>query len=207
MLVCFHIICTYLLIEIWLFNAQVYFSTWINFVSCAVNYEVWRKGSGRHHTFQKILFGKQRHWFLLAILATIACLSTIDFFVNNNIVQDTHNLRCLTVSYNNKWIWLSAIGSLVCWFVLFLQRYAHRHAGNRKIGFITEITEAIVALGIIGCYGYVVASFTGGRLDHVQCPSNLYFSVWGAFFLAVWILSTQIQMSRDVIPNRASFSM
>ena len=162
---------------------------------------------GRRHTFQKILFGKQRHWFLLAILATIACLSTIDFFVNNNIVQDTHNLRCLTVSYNNKWIWLSAIGSLVCWFVLFLQRYAHRHAGNRKIVLITKITEAIVALGIIGCYGYVVASFTGGRLDHVQCPSNLYFSVWGAFFLAVWILSTQIQQSRDVIPNRASFSM
>mmetsp|Transcript_8749 Transcript_8749/g.19617 ORF Transcript_8749/g.19617 Transcript_8749/m.19617 type:complete len:299 (+) Transcript_8749:125-1021(+) len=76
-------------------QANVFFSTWTNFVSNIVNYEVWRKGSGKQHSFQNVFFGHTRHWFLLAIISTIAFLSTIDFFVNNNIVQDGHNLGCV----------------------------------------------------------------------------------------------------------------
>lgn len=69
----------------------------------------------------------------------------------------------------------------------------HRHY-KKEVTFV-RITEFIVVLGVMGINGYVVSSFTGGRLDQVSCPSNLYFSVWGAFFFSVWIFSSMIQES------------
>ena len=171
------------------FSLQVFFSTWTNFVSCVVNYEVWRKGSGKQHSFQNVLFGHKRHWFLLSVFNTISFLSTIDYFVNNNIITDTHNFQCLNVSWTNKWIWYAFANALICWIVVLL----HRHY-KKEVTFV-RITEFIVVLGVMGINGYVVSSFTGGRLDQVSCPSNLYFSVWGAFFFSVWIFSSMIQES------------
>lgn len=166
---------------------NVFFSTWTNFVSCAVNYEVWRKGSGRHHTFQRVLFGQRRHWFLLAIFTTIALLSTIDFFLNNNVIKDSQGFDCITVSWGNIWIWFSIGSAVACWAVVLL------HRKYKVDTLFIRVVEAIICLGVIGVTGYVVNQFTGGRLDQVSCPSNLYFSVWISFFLAVWIFSMMIQ--------------
>jgi len=170
-------------------QANVFFSTWTNFVSCVANYEVWRKGSGRNHSFQNVLFGQKRHWFLLSIFTTTSFLSTIDFFLNNNIVKDTHDLGCIDLSWSNKWIWYSLAGCVISWVVMWFHRYCE------KVLAVT-ILEAIVSLGIMGAYGYILHEFAGGRLDQIHCPSNLYFSVWAAFFLAVWIFSTVIQSNR-----------
>jgi len=173
-------------------QANVFFSTWSNFISCVVNYEVWRKGSGKQHSFHNVLFGHKRHWFLLSIFSTIAFLSTIDFFINNNIVQDTHHFDCLGVGWKNVWVWFSMSGTIVCWAIVLLHRYC-------KQCLAVRILEAIVSLAMVGVDGYIVASFSGGRLDQIACPSNLYFSVWGAFFLSVWIFSSMIQEGRNGI--------
>ena len=82
------------------------------------------------------------------------------------------------------------VAAVLCWIVVLLHRYC-------KWELCVRIVEAIVSLAIIGVDGYVVASFTGGRLDQVPCPSNLYFSVWGAFFLSVWIFSTLVVEGRE----------
>lgn len=64
---------------------NVFFSTWTNFISCALNFEVWRNSAGRHSTFQNILFDKafplKRYWFILSIFTTISFLSLIDYFL------------------------------------------------------------------------------------------------------------------------------
>ena len=178
-----------------LFILQVFFSTWTNFVSCVVNYGVWRKGSGQQHSFNEVLFGHQRHWFLLSVFNTISFLSTIDYFLNNNIITDTHNFQCLNINRTNKWMWYAFANALICWIVVLL----HRRYKTEVI--FVRISEFIVVLGVMGINGYVVSSFTGGRLDQVTCPSNLYFSVWGSFFFSVWIFSSMIQESRGLIPD------
>lgn len=67
-------------------QSNVFFSTWSTFLACVMNYEVWRKGSGRQHSFQKVLFDRafplKRHWFLLSIFSTITFFATIDYFIN-----------------------------------------------------------------------------------------------------------------------------
>lgn len=132
-----------------------FFSTWTNFVCCIVNYEVWRKGSGRHLTFQNVLFGQKRHWFLLSIFFTIAFLSTIDYFMNNNIINQE---GCLALSWTNKWVWLSLSGALASWGIVLLHQYC-------KDCLPVRILEVMVAIASIVINGYVVANFTGD----VQC--------------------------------------
>mmetsp|Transcript_28732 Transcript_28732/g.69169 ORF Transcript_28732/g.69169 Transcript_28732/m.69169 type:complete len:407 (-) Transcript_28732:38-1258(-) len=182
-------------------QANVFFSTWTNFISCVINYEVWRRGKrNRHYTFREALLGRNgkshlmRHWYLLAILSTITFLSTIDFFLNNNTLADCDHLDCMDLSWTNHWVWFSLAGFVICWAVVLLHRYC-------KLALVVRMVEAIVSLVIIGAYGYIVASFTGGRLDQVPCPSNLYFSVWGGFFLSVWIFSTVVEESRGLVQD------
>jgi hypothetical protein len=40
---------------------------------------------------------------------------------------------------------------------------------------------------------FVIVNLTGGRLDEISCPSNLYFSVWGTFFISIWIVSMLLE--------------
>jgi hypothetical protein len=40
---------------------------------------------------------------------------------------------------------------------------------------------------------FVIVNLTGGRLDEISCPSNLYFSVWGSFFISIWIVSMLLE--------------
>lgn len=65
---------------------NVFFSAWTNFVSCALNFEVWRNSAGRHSTFQNVLFDREfplkRYWFLLSVFTTITFLSMIDYFLS-----------------------------------------------------------------------------------------------------------------------------
>ena len=65
---------------------NVFFSTWTNFISCVLNFEVWRNGAGRHSTFQNVLFDRdfplKKYWFVLSIFTTVSFLSMIDFFLS-----------------------------------------------------------------------------------------------------------------------------
>ena len=174
-------------------QANAFFSTWVNFISCCVNYEIWRKGSGKKGTFKKVL-GRMKHWFLLAILTTISFLAIIDFFLNNNLIDDSHNLGCLTLSIANNYLWYAASCTLASWIVVLIHRY-YKGARTGWRALTLKTIEVILLLGIVGVNGRVVNEFAGGRLDHVQCPSNIYFAVWGTFFCGIWILATMIQES------------
>lgn len=67
-------------------QVNVFFSTWTNFISCTLNFEVWRNSAGRHSTFRNVLFDREfplkRYWFLLSIFNTITFLSMIDYFLS-----------------------------------------------------------------------------------------------------------------------------
>lgn len=171
---------------------NVFFSAWTNLVSVIVNREIWRKGRN-HRSFDNIPSGKKRHWFLCAIWSTIACVSTIDFFLFNNIIPNSNHYECINLSWSNKWIWLSLGIAIICWAIVLVHRYY-------KPVLLVHVVEVIVSLAIIGVDGYFVIQFTeGGEMDHVSCPSNLYFSVWGTFLTSVWIFGTIVQRSRSLV--------
>ena len=68
---------------------NVFFSTWTNFISCVLNFEVWRNGAGRHSTFQNVIFDQEfplkRYWFILSVITTVSFLSMIDFFLSKYV--------------------------------------------------------------------------------------------------------------------------
>lgn len=93
----------------------------------------------------------------------------------------------MALSWTNKWVWLSLSGALASWGIVLLHQYCNDCLAVR-------ILEVMVAIASIVINGYVVANFTGD----VQCPSNLYFSIWSSFFLSVWIFSMIVQENRSL---------
>eukprot|EP00804_Cyclotella_cryptica_P023465 CCRYP_012122-RA/>CCRYP_012122-RA protein AED:0.03 eAED:0.03 QI:177/1/1/1/0/0.5/2/1171/389 len=172
-------------------QTNVFFSTWTNFISCAVNFEVWRTGAGRHFSFQNIIFDRdfplKRHWFFMSIFTSITFLSMVDYLMNNNIISNKSDWNCLKLSWQNKWLWMSLGLTVLSWGAFFMRRFV----AVSKL--VQQIAEMLIVSAQVAISGYVIVNLTGGRLDQISCPSNLYFSIWGSFFTGIWIFSSLLQ--------------
>ena len=61
---------------------------------------------------------------------------------------------------------------------------------NHKLLWMVETTFACALMAVNGT---AISNFTGGVSDKIPCPSNLYFGLWGAFVVAVWVLGGLLQ--------------
>jgi hypothetical protein len=177
-------------------QANVFFSAWTSFIACVFNYELWRKNAGRHLTFENVLFDKnfrtKRFWMLLAIFSTITLLAFFEHTLHNNFMEDEEKLmNCMIITGKNEWMWMFLVSCVMAWgFLFFRTRCKLSDIGNPKLVWILETTfsGALVAMK-----GTAIANFTGGVSDKVPCPSNLYFGLWGAFVVDIWIFSSLLQ--------------
>ena len=88
-------------------------------------------------------------------------------------------------------MWLFVCVCLLTWgFLIFRIRYKLSEVVNTKLVWIIETAFSGALVAMIGT---AVANFTGGVSDKVPCPSNLYFGLWGAFVVAIWICSSLLQ--------------
>jgi len=176
-------------------QANVFFSTWTNFIACIFNYELWRTNAGRHLTFQNILFDSnfptKRFWMLLAIFATITLLAFFEHSLHNTFLKDEEDkMNCTTVSARNLWMWISVVTCLLTWGYLYYRNRKLSDVSNPKL---TWALETVFAAALVAGKGFAISDFTGGVSDKVPCPSNLYFGLWGAFVVATWILGILLQ--------------
>ena len=176
-------------------QANVFFSTWTNFIACIFNYELWRTNAGRHLTFQNILFDSnfptKRFWMLLAIFATITLLAFFEHSLHNTFLKDEEDtMNCTTVSARNLWMWISVVTCLLTWGYLYYRNRRLSDVSNPKL---TWALETVFAAALVAGKGFAISDFTGGVSDKVPCPSNLYFGLWGAFVVATWILGILLQ--------------
>lgn len=177
-------------------QANVFFSAWTSFIASVFNYELWRKNAGRHLTFENVLFDKsfrtKRFWMLLAIFSTITLVAFFEHTLHNNFMKDEEKiLNCTIITAKNEWMWMSLFSCLLVWGLLFFRtRYKLSDVSNPKLVWILETTYsgALVAMNVTA-----IANFTGGVSDKVPCPSNLYFGLWGAFVVSIWIFSSLLQ--------------
>ncbi len=100
-------------------------------------------------------------------------------------------MNCMIITGKNEWMWMFLVSCVMAWgFLFFRTRCKLSDIGNPKLVWILETTfsGALVAMK-----GTAIANFTGGVSDKVPCPSNLYFGLWGAFVVDIWIFSSLLQ--------------
>ena len=177
-------------------QANVFFSTWTTFIAATINYEIWRTSAGRHLTFQKVLFDSdsnsnfrnKRFWLLLSIFQSISLLSYLEHTAHNHFFDEVQQtVDCRLVSPNNQWLWIAVAGCFLAWVNFFVKTRC-------KISLrLVWVIDALVSGTAVGLNGTVIGYFTGQAVDRVHCPSNLYFGLWGAFVVAIWIFSSLLQ--------------
>lgn len=59
--------------------------------------------------------------------------------------------------------------------------------------WVQHVAELSICAASVVMSGYVIVNLSGGRLDEISCPSNLYFSIWGSFYISIWILSILLE--------------
>ena len=173
-------------------QANVFFSTWTSFIALIFNYELWRTNAGRHLTFQNVLFDvnfpTKRFWLLLAIFSTIAFLAFLEHILHHNFWGE--DIDCTKLSASNLWLWLGLVSCSLSWGFIYYRNRRLTDVSNPKLLWVVETTFASALVAIMGA---AISNLTGGLSDKVPCPSNLYFGLWGAFVVAVWILGSLLQ--------------
>lgn len=177
-------------------QANVFFSTWTTFIASIINYEIWRTSAGRHLTLQKVLFDSdsdsnfrnKRFWLLLSIFQSIILLSYLEHTAHNHFFKEVQQtFDCRLVSPANQWLWIAIAGCFLAWMNFFVKTRC-------KISLrLKWVMDAAVSGTAVGLNGTAIGYFTGQAIDRVHCPSNLYFGLWGAFVVAIWIFSSLLQ--------------
>lgn len=177
-------------------QANVFFSTWTTFIASIINYEIWRTSAGRHLTLQKVLFDSdsdsnfrnKRFWLLLSIFQSIILLSYLEHTAHNHFLKEVQQtFDCRLLSPANQWLWIAIAGCFLAWMNFFVKTRC-------KISLrLKWVIDAAVSGTAVGLNGTAIGYFTGQAIDRVHCPSNLYFGLWGAFVVAIWIFSSLLQ--------------
>eukprot|EP00986_Skeletonema_menzelii_P009096 scaffold4054_cov142-Skeletonema_menzelii.AAC.19 len=120
-----------------------------------------------------------------------------NFFADGTFLEHIlhHNfwgedIDCTKLSASNLWLWLGLVSCSLSWGFIYYRNRRLTDVSNPKLLWVVETTFASALVAIMGA---AISNLTGGLSDKVPCPSNLYFGLWGAFVVAVWILGSLLQ--------------
>jgi hypothetical protein len=187
---------------------NVYFTTWIAFVSSVVNFSLWRISSGKT-SWDDLLHNKRKtsfNWFWTFIFTLIASFGASDTYANREVlasqfeggnVNDDQKLTMILV-------WVSVV---ICFAALagnyyLTEEFSVTCCHKFEITLDWRQGEVILILGIFGLYAWIIFS----RLSFYNEPTNVYFGVWGTFFSSIftfgtWLKeTTRFELFRDATP-------
>ena len=184
---------------------NVYFTTWIAFVSNVMNFGLWRISSGKT-SWDELLHSKRQtsfNWFWTMIFAVISSCGASDLYANRYHVANQFETENFGADLKLALIlfWMSVV---ICFAALAGNCYLTKEfsvACCQKFEtiFAWRQVEVILILGMFGLYGWVIFS----QLSVYNEPSNVYFGVWGTFFSSIftfgtWLKeTTRFKLSRD----------
>lgn len=174
---------------------NVYFTTWIAFVSSIVNFGVWRISCGKTSWYD-LLHNKREtsfNWVWMVIFALITSLGASDLYANRDHLANQFEGRNVVDDQRLGMI-LAWVSVVICFAALAGNHYLTKEFSvtccqKFEITFDWRQGEVILILGIFGLYAWVIFS----QLPVFNEPSNVYFGIWGMFFSSIFTFGTWLK--------------
>jgi hypothetical protein len=183
---------------------NVFFTTWIAFISSALNYDMWRLGADLHCVTEFV--SNQRlttiyNWFWTFVFTVIAAGALTDMYVNREhylLYQDglpykppnSEWVRALVISWVFVGIAAFSIYAKYMW-VTWRSKWSY--------------VEGLIIASMIGLTAWVCTTYTGVQ-GAIAGPTNAYFGVWGVFFCTLLTFGTWLRETNGVQDIRRRIS-
>jgi len=188
-------------------EGNVFFTSWIVFISAAINLGVWRVSAGYESIAEKISTDKRAttyNWVWSFFFVLTFATSATDIFLNRSEVTISHKGVVLSLSDGE---WYKVLG--FCWFFVFVcivallfNQFLHKSCELRVFGGSRVIlgwrqSEGIIIFFMVAVFFWIVYDYTGVDAVMNGLP-NAYFSVWGCFFNSISLLGTWLRENKNI---------
>jgi hypothetical protein len=188
-------------------QANVYFTTWIGFVSAVVNFGVWRVSAGRPSLADKINLHHREtsyNWIWTLCFLFIFAGSATDIYFNRDDITLRLKGEVLELS-QREWLIILAIVWAFVGICLLALLFNHcltkevevKFCGGSRFVLGWRQIEGIVILAMVGVFFWIIYKHTGAN-GVINGLNNGYFSVWGAFFNSVFTFGTWLRENKDI---------
>lgn len=189
-------------------QANVYFTTWIAFVSAFLNCGVWRASAGRPSLAEKINLHHREttyNWIWILCFVFIFAVSGTDLYFNRDDITFRLKGEDLKLSPREWLIVLSIVWAFVgmCLLALLFNHYLTKQVTVKCCGGRSRFVlgwrqfEGIVILAMVGVFFWIIYKHTGAN-GIINGLNNGYFGVWGAFFNSVFAFGTWLRENKDI---------
>jgi hypothetical protein len=189
-------------------QANVYFTTWIAFVSALLNCGVWRVSAGRPSLAEKINLHHREttyNWIWTLCFLFIFAGAATDIYLNRDEITFRLKGEVLVLSQRDWLIILSIVWAFVgiCLLALLFNHYLTKEVevkfcgGRRRFVLGWRQFEGIIILAMVGVFFWIIYTQTGAN-GVINGLNNGYFSVWGAFFNSVFTFGTWLRENKDI---------
>jgi hypothetical protein len=178
-------------------QANVYFTTWIAFVSSVMNFGVWRISCGKV-SFEDLLHSQKRatsfNWLWTVICALVSSLGASDLYANREHLSDKYEGGKYSTSDLKMAMILAWVSVGIGLVALLGNHYLTKeysvtccHKFEKAFGW--RQGEFCLIILMLALYGYIIFNQT----PVLNEPSNVYFGVWGTFFSSLFTFGTWLK--------------
>lgn len=178
-------------------QANVYFTTWIAFVSSVMNFGVWRVSCGKV-SFEDLLHDQKRattfNWFWTVICALVSSLAASDLYANREHLSDKfeggkYDMSDIKLGMILAWASVG-IGIVALLGNHYLTKeFSVTCCQKFEMTFDWRQGEVCLICMMLGLYGYIIFN----QIPAFNEPSNVYFGVWGTFFSSLFTFGTWLK--------------
>jgi hypothetical protein len=189
-------------------QGNVFFTAWIAFIACVLNYGVWRTSAGFPSLAERASSHHREttyNWLWMTFFEFMnACAATDKFFNKENIILRIKG-EVLILSRRDWIVILGVIWGFVAVSIiaLLLNHYATQSVvinlcgGRNQVYLGWRQAEGIVILGMLSVFFWIIYKHTG--VDGiVNGLSNDYIGIWGSFFNCVFLLGTWLRENKNI---------
>jgi hypothetical protein len=187
-------------------QANVYFVSWIAFVSVVMTYNIWRLSADLVTLEEKLGTMKRetsKNWLIVSVFTFVTSLASIEYYLNRKHITEDPFGREITIKDWRIGIGMAWSSFVVCMVALIGNHYATfsweaKLCGGLVLSFDWRQVEGLMTLTLIGAYFWLILNYTGVT-GLFNGPSNPYFGIWGTFFSSCMAFGTWIRENRRLL--------
>jgi hypothetical protein len=178
-------------------QANVYFTTWIAFISSVINFGVWRISCGKV-SYEDLLHNQKRatsfNWFWTVICALVSSLGASDLYANREHLADKFEGGKFDVSDLKMGMIMAWVSVGICLVALLGNHYLTKEFSvtccqKFETTFDWRQGEVCLICMMLALYGFIIFN----QIPEFNEPSNVYFGVWGTFFSSLFTFGTWLK--------------
>jgi hypothetical protein len=189
-------------------QGNVYFTTWIAFISSAVNYGVWRVSAGLPSLAERVSLHHREtsyNWLWTLLCVCVFAGAATDIYFNREEITVRYDGEEVELSTRDWTMILGFVWGFVGLSVvaLVLNHYSSKSlevnlwGGRNRFVFGWRQSEGFVIFTMLGVFFWIIYDHTG--VDGVvNGLNNAYFGVWGSFFNTVFLFGTWLRENKNL---------